>query len=73
MTNSPLVLVRGGGDLATGVAARLWRSGFWVVITEIKQPLAVRRLVSLAEAVFAEEAFVEDLHSNLTEDAKAAI
>ena len=57
----PPVLIRGGGDLATGVAARLHRSGFAVVVTEIAQPLAVRRLVALAEAVYAGEVEIEDL------------
>lgn len=57
----PLVLVRGGGDLATGVAARLVRCGLPVLVTEIAQPLAVRRLVSFAEAVFAGEVMVEEL------------
>ncbi|HEX9894845.1 MAG TPA: molybdenum hydroxylase, partial [Gemmatimonadales bacterium] len=63
-----MVLVRGGGDLATGVAARLWRSGFWVVITEIEQPLAVRRLVALAEAVYARELVIEDLNARRAEN-----
>ena len=62
------MLVRGGGDLATGVAARLWRSGFWVVITEIEQPLAVRRLVAFAEAVYANEFVVEDLCARRARD-----
>jgi xanthine dehydrogenase accessory factor len=53
--------MRGAGDLATGVAARLWRCGFAVVLTEIAQPLAVRRLVALAEAVYSGEVQVEDL------------
>ncbi len=66
------MLVRGGGDLATGVAARLWRSGFWVVITEILQPLAVRRLVALAEAVYADEFVVEDLQARRVADVEAA-
>jgi xanthine dehydrogenase accessory factor len=57
----PVVLVRGGGDLATGVTARLHRSGFAVVVTEIAQPLAIRRLVALAEAVYAGEVRVEEL------------
>jgi len=52
MDNSALVLLRGGGDLATGVALRLYRAGINVVITELEQPLAVRRAVSFAEAVF---------------------
>jgi len=57
----PLILIRGGGDLATGVAARLHRSGFAVVVTEIAKPLAVRRLVALAEAIYATEIRIEDL------------
>ena len=56
-----VVLIRGGGDLATGVAARALRAGMAVVITEVAQPLAVRRLVALAEAVYAGEMRVEDL------------
>jgi xanthine dehydrogenase accessory factor len=58
---SPLVLIRGGGDLATGVAARLHRAGFAVLVTELPQPLVLRRTVALAEAVFRGETSVEDL------------
>ena len=68
----PLVLLRGGGDLATGVAARLWRSGFHVVVAEMEQPLAVRRLVALAEAVFEGEVIVEDLRGLRADQAGAA-
>jgi xanthine dehydrogenase accessory factor len=57
----PLVLIRGGGDLATGVAHRLHASGFDVVVTETAQPLAVRRLVSLAEAVYAGRVEIEGM------------
>ena len=46
------VLLRGGGDLASGVALRLYRAGIQVVITELPQPLAVRRAVSFGEAVY---------------------
>jgi xanthine dehydrogenase accessory factor len=69
----PLVLIRGGGDLATGVAARLHRSGFAVVVTEIAQPLAVRRLVALAEAVYAGEVVIEDLQARRVEDSKEVL
>ncbi len=48
-----LVVVRGGGDLATGVVARLFRSGFVVVVSEIEHPLTVRRNVALSSAVSA--------------------
>lgn len=56
-----LILIRGGGDLATGVAARLWRAGFPIVITELPAPLLVRRTVALGEAVRAGTSRVEDL------------
>lgn len=57
----PLVVIRGGGDLATGVAARLHRAGFPVVVLEIEQPLAVRRTVALAEAVYAGRVEIEGI------------
>jgi xanthine dehydrogenase accessory factor len=53
------ILVRGGGDLASGVALRLYRIGLPPIITEIPRPLAVRRLVSFAEAVYSGETTVE--------------
>lgn len=46
-----IVLIRGGGDLASGVALRLYKIGLRVVMTELPQPLSVRRLVSFSEAV----------------------
>ena len=55
------VLIKGAGDLSTGVAARLWRSGFPVVMTELAQPLAIRRTVAFAEAVYAGEVKVEEI------------
>ena len=52
-TGTPaLVLLRGGGDLASGVALRLYRAGIKLVISELAQPLAVRRAVSFGEAVY---------------------
>jgi xanthine dehydrogenase accessory factor len=47
------IIVRGGGDLGSGVVARLHRSGFEVVVLELPEPLVVRRSVAFAEAVFA--------------------
>ena len=59
------ILIRGGGDLASGVAVRLWRVGLRVVITEIQQPMAVRRKVSFSEAVYNGETKVEDIKARL--------
>jgi xanthine dehydrogenase accessory factor len=54
-----LTLIRGGGDLASGVALRLRRAGLHVLITELAVPLVVRRKVAFAEAVFSGVAEVE--------------
>ena len=60
------ILIRGGGDLASGVALRLHRSGLNLLITEHPQPLAVRRLVSFAEAVYRGNFRVEDVTARLS-------
>jgi xanthine dehydrogenase accessory factor len=56
-----LVVVRGGGDLATGTVYKLVRCGFGVVILETAQPTVIRRAVSFARAVFDGETVVEGL------------
>ncbi|HWP47688.1 MAG TPA: selenium-dependent molybdenum cofactor biosynthesis protein YqeB [Candidatus Limnocylindrales bacterium] len=55
------ILIRGGGEMATGVAHRLARAHFKVCITEIPQPLAVRREVSFSEAIYEGEKEVEGI------------
>lgn len=62
-----LVLVRGGGDLATGVAICLHQSGYKVIVTELAQPLVVRRKVAFAEAVFEGQIEVEGVLGVLAE------
>jgi xanthine dehydrogenase accessory factor len=54
-----LVVVKGGGDLATGVVHRLFRAGFSVVVTEIARPTVIRQTVAFATAVYDGEAAVE--------------
>ncbi|HYG57312.1 MAG TPA: selenium-dependent molybdenum cofactor biosynthesis protein YqeB [Symbiobacteriaceae bacterium] len=69
MTN--LVLVKGAGDLATGVAGRLYRAGFPVVMTELPAPLCVRRTVSFAEAVVSGSQTVEGITAVRADTASA--
>ncbi len=54
-----IVVIRGAGDLATGVASRLWNSGFSVVMLELPRPLVVRRTVSFATAIYEGSIVVE--------------
>lgn len=48
----PIAIVKGGGDLGTGVAYRLWRAGFRVLCTDLAQPLVIRRSVAFASALY---------------------
>ncbi|MCF8146645.1 MAG: EF2563 family selenium-dependent molybdenum hydroxylase system protein [Deltaproteobacteria bacterium] len=68
MFSGKRIVIKGAGDLATGVAARLWRSGFPVIMTEIARPLTVRRTVSLSDAVYKGEATVEDITGRRVQD-----
>ncbi len=56
-----LVVVRGGGDIGTGVVARLHRAGFPSVVLEVDPPFTVRRTVAVSSAVTAGHIEVEDL------------
>ena len=61
MDNAMIVVVKGAGDLASGIALRLFRAGFVPVMTEIGAPTAVRRTVCFSEAVYNGRARVEDV------------
>ena len=54
-----LIIVRGAGDLASGVIHRLYRSGYHVLVLECAAPSAIRRMAAFCEAVYDGEAFVE--------------
>lgn len=56
-----LVLVRGAGDLASGICHRLFMAGFKVIATETPAPTMVRRTVSFGEAVFSGSHTVEGI------------
>ena len=68
ITMNDLIVVRGGGDLATGTIHRLWSAGFRVLVLETAHPAAIRRQVSLCEAVYEGRATVEGLTAVLIRD-----
>jgi xanthine dehydrogenase accessory factor len=53
------VVVRGGGDLGSGVAYRLHRAGYPVIVTDVAEPTVVRRAVAFGTAIYDGEASVE--------------
>jgi xanthine dehydrogenase accessory factor len=48
----PIAVVKGAGDLGTGVAYRLWKCGFRVLCTDLAKPLVIRRAVAFAAALY---------------------
>lgn len=56
-----VILIKGAGDLATGIAYRLKKSGFDIVMTEIDKPTTVRRTVAFSQAVFDNEIVIEGI------------
>lgn len=70
---SKLVVIRGSGDIATGIAIRLFRSGFHVVMLDVAQPTAIRRSVAFAQAVFDGEMTVEGVTARLAPNVREAM
>ena len=60
-----VILIRGAGEMASGVAHRLHRSHFKICSLEIYHPLAVRREVSFCEAIYEDEKEVEGIRARL--------
>jgi len=58
-----IIIIRGAGDIASGIAHRLHRCGFRIILTEIEKPLVVRRFASFANAVFEGEAILEGIRA----------
>ena len=70
---TPLVVIKGAGDLASGCAVRLARAGFAVVMTELPAPTAVRRTVCFSEAAVEGKAAVEGLRAKRADNARMAL
>ena len=62
------ILIKGAGDLATGVAVRLKRAGFDLLMTDLPHPTAVRRTVSFCEAIPEGEMVVEGIRARRAEN-----
>ena len=63
-----LILIKGAGDIATGIAVRLKNAGMQVVMTEIAIPTTVRRSVAFSRAVYEGSAVVENITAKLVLD-----
>lgn len=73
MKRDKLIIVRGGGDLATGTIHRLWSAGLKVLVLEAERPAAIRRQVSVSEAVYEGTTTVEDMRATLVHTLDEAV
>ena len=67
-----LIIVRGGGDIATGTIHRLWSAGLPVLVLEAEYPSAIRRQVTVSEAVYDGQTVVEGMKGVRIENWEAA-
>lgn len=67
-----LVVIRGAGDIATGIALRLYRAGMQVVMCDLAQPTSIRRTVCFSEAIRLGETTIEGVCGVLCKDAEVA-
>ena len=68
-----LAVIRGAGDIASAIALRLVRCGASVLMTEIGQPLTVRRTVAFSEAVRMGKTQVEGVTAVRARDVSHAL
>ena len=59
LKNEEIIIVRGGGDIATATIHKLFRCGFRVLVLEVSKPTAIRRQVAFSEAVYEGTSIVE--------------
>ncbi len=60
-----LVVIRGAGDIASGIALRLYRAGMRVVMCDLPVPTSIRRTVCFSEAIRLGEMRVEGVRGVL--------
>ncbi len=72
MKREQIVAIKGAGDLASGIALRLWRCGYRVIFSELPVPLCIRRTIAFSSAVFDGSAKVEDAEGILIRETDEA-
>ncbi len=68
-----VVVVRGGGDIASGTIQKLHRAGFGVVVLEVEKPTFIRRSVCYGEGVYEGSVTLEGIEAVLVKDSRMAL
>ena len=67
------VLIRGAGDLASGIALRLFHAKMEVIMTDLPRPTAIRRTVCFSQAILFGTMIVEDVTAVFAKTSEAAV
>lgn len=67
-----MILIRGAGDIATGIATRLHRCGYRIAMTDLRQPTSIRRTICFSESILDGSAVVEDITARFAKGPKWA-
>lgn len=63
------ILIKGAGEMASGIAHRLYRSNLrQIIMTDMERPLCVRRAVSFCEAILEKAWMVEGVGAEVIKD-----
>ena len=62
------IIIRGGGDIASGVAYALYMAGYKIIITEIEKPTFIRTEVSYGNAIYKAEVEIESIKAKYIEE-----
>lgn len=65
-----VIIIRGGGDIASGIIQKLYRSGFKVLVLEVSNPTSIRRTVCYSEAIYEGTITIEGITSILVKNTK---
>ena len=68
-----LILIRGAGDLASGIALRLHHAHMKIVMTDLPRPSAIRRTVCFSQAILFGSMRVEDVTARRAESSEDAL
>ncbi len=68
-----LTIIKGAGDIASGIAIRLHRAGFKIIMTDLEKPTSIRRTVCFSQAIPDGKTTVEDVTAVCVKSAEEAI
>ena len=67
-----MVIIKGAGDIASGIALRLFHCGYKIIMTDLPRPTCIRRTVSFCQAIIDSKVTIEDITAEFAEDPQKA-